>query len=120
VPGAGFRTEEFVAAVVADVGQVKKIDPRFIFTLGWSSAGPPVYAASLRAGMPVTGSFVAMSIFNPDLFTPLKDARGHGYYVMHSPEDQAGGRGHRHTTRLSRITAEYHCPLSLVVRFWVR
>ena len=43
----GFTTEEFVEAVIADISRTKKIDPRYVFVLGWSSGGPPVYASSL-------------------------------------------------------------------------
>ncbi len=88
LPSVGFSTEKFVDAVVADIAASKKIDPRFIFTLGWSSGGPPVYATSLRSGMRVTGSFVAMSVFKPESLGSLKNARGHGYYILHSPEDR--------------------------------
>src|SRR6202034_2127348 len=47
IPSVGFTTEEFVEAVIADVSRTKPVDPRYVFTLGWSSGGPPVYASSL-------------------------------------------------------------------------
>jgi dienelactone hydrolase len=87
LPGVGFLTEDFVGAVIADIMRTDKVDPRFVFTLGWSSGGPPVYATSLRSGTRVTGSFAAMSVFKPELFTSLKNARGHSYYILHSPQD---------------------------------
>jgi len=87
LPDVGFLTEEFVEAVITDITRSNKVDPRFIFTLGWSSGGPPVYATSLRPGTRVTGSFVAMSVFKPERYTSLKNARGHRYYILHSPED---------------------------------
>ncbi len=87
LPAVGFLTEEFVEAVIADVTRTNKVDPRFIFTLGWSSGGPPVYATSLRSGTRVTGSFVAMSVYKPELFTARKNAFGHRYYILHSPQD---------------------------------
>lgn len=87
LPGVRFRTEEFVDAVIADVARHKKIDPRYVFTLGWSAGGPPVYAASLRSGTHVTGSFVAMSVFKPEQLASMKNARGHSYYILHSPQD---------------------------------
>jgi RNA polymerase sigma-70 factor (ECF subfamily) len=87
LPGAGFVTEDFVSAVIADVRQSKKVDPRFVFTLGWSSGGPPVYATSIRAGTRVTGSLVAMSVFKPDRLASVKNARGQSYYILHSPQD---------------------------------
>ncbi|MGO9921078.1 MAG: sigma-70 family RNA polymerase sigma factor [Isosphaeraceae bacterium] len=87
LPAVGFLTEEFVEAVIADVTRTNKVDPRFIFTLGWSSGGPPAYATSLRSGTRVTGSFVAMSVFKPQEYPALKNARGHRYYILHSPQD---------------------------------
>jgi len=87
-PQVGFPTEDFVDAVITDVMRTKKVDPRFIFTLGWSSGGPPVYAASLRSGTRVTGSFVAMSVFRPGQLPPLAHAKGHAYYLYHSQEDR--------------------------------
>jgi RNA polymerase sigma-70 factor (ECF subfamily) len=111
-PGAKFTTEEFVNSVVADVAKVRKVDPRYVFALGWSSGGPPVYAASLRAGSPLTGAFIAMSVFRANEYRSLKNARNRGYYILHSPEDaipiamaetarkelrQAGGKTQLHT-----------------------
>lgn len=88
VKGMKFSTEDFVEAVVKDAGARAKIDPRFIFTLSWSSSGPAAYALSLQEKKSVTGSFVAMSVFKPDLLPPLKNAKGHAYYIDHSPDDK--------------------------------
>jgi RNA polymerase sigma factor (sigma-70 family) len=85
--GVGFTTEEFIDAVIADVAQSKKIDSRFIFTLGWSSGGPPVYATGLQPRTRTTGSFIAMSIFGREGDPSLKNARGRRFYVLHSPQD---------------------------------
>ncbi len=87
LPRVGFLTEEFVDAVIADIVGTRKVDRRFIFALGWSSGGPAVYATSLRAGTHLTGSFVAMSVFKPAEYPSLKKARGHSYYILHSPQD---------------------------------
>jgi RNA polymerase sigma-70 factor (ECF subfamily) len=84
----GFTTEEFVDAVITDLAQSKTIDPRYVFTLGWSSGGPPVYATSLSTGTQVTGSFVAMSVFKEGRLPALGNARGRAYYLYHSPQDQ--------------------------------
>jgi RNA polymerase sigma factor (sigma-70 family) len=87
VAGAGFVTEDFVDAVISDVSQSRKVDPRFILALGWSSGGPAVYAATCRERSRVTGAFVAMSVFKPAFLPKLEPARGHGFYLLHSPED---------------------------------
>jgi predicted esterase len=83
-----FSTEEFVEAVIQDVGAKHKLDPRHIFTLSWSSSGPAAYAISLREKNPVTGSLIAMSVFKPNLLPSLKAAKGHAYYLYHSEEDR--------------------------------
>lgn len=87
VRGMKFTTESFIEAVVRDVRQKHKIDTRHLFALGWSSAGPPVYALSLQPAKSVTGSFVAMSVFKPDQLPPLEKAKGHAYFLLHSPQD---------------------------------
>jgi dienelactone hydrolase len=86
-PGMRFSTEAYVEAVVRDVGKRHRIDGRFVFALGWSSGGPPCYALSLRRKPCVTGTFVAMSVFHPRGLPPLSRARGHAYYLLHSPQD---------------------------------
>ena len=88
VPKQEFSTEEFVEAVVKDVQEEHTVDERFIFTLTWSSSGPAAYAISLQEGTPITGSFIAMSVFKPDQLPPLKRAEGRPYYLYHSPEDK--------------------------------
>jgi predicted esterase len=86
--GMKFTTEEFAESVVEEVAKKHKIDRKRVFSLGWSSGGPPSYVLSLREKKVVTGSFVAMSVFHQ---ATLKDllprAKGHAYYLYHSPED---------------------------------
>jgi predicted esterase len=85
--GMKFSTEEFVDAVMKDVAGKHKLDPERIFTLTWSSSGPAAYAVSLT-NKKVTGSFIAMSVFKPALLPPLENAKGHGYFLYHSSDDQ--------------------------------
>jgi hypothetical protein len=49
---------------------------------------PAAYAASLSKNTPVTGSFVAMSVFKPRQLPDLGRAKGKRYYILHSPEDE--------------------------------
>lgn len=86
--GQKFATEDFVEAILRDVESKYKIDKSAIYTLSWSSSGPAAYALSLAKNTPVTGSYIAMSIFHPDTLPPLPTARGRAYYIEHSPEDQ--------------------------------
>jgi len=83
-----FSTGEFVEAVIKDVKKKYKIDGRYVFTLTWSSSGPAAYAISLQEKKAVTGSFIAMSVFKPRYLPPLKNAKGHPYFLYHSPNDK--------------------------------
>ncbi len=83
-----FSTEEFVEAVLKDISGKFELDDRYIFTLSWSSGGPAAYAISLQKEKSVTGSFIAMSVFKPKQLPPLKNAKGHAYYLYHSPDDK--------------------------------
>lgn len=87
VEGMKFSTEEFVDAVIKDVGGRQRIDPKRTFTLAWSSSGPAAYALSLTSKK-VAGSYVAMSVFKPDQLPPLEKAKGHAYFLYHSPDDR--------------------------------
>ncbi len=82
-----FSTEDFVDAVIKDVTSWHKVNPERIFTLSWSSSGQAAYAVSLTSKK-VTGSFIAMSVFKPELLPELKNAKGHGYFLYHSPDDR--------------------------------
>lgn len=88
VPGMKFTTEDFVEEVIREVAAKHKIDPRHIFTLTWSSSGMTAYTLSLLEKRLVTGSFISMSIFKEEDLPPLRGAKGHAYYLHHSPEDQ--------------------------------
>jgi predicted esterase len=85
-PLAKFTTEEFVAAVAKDVGRLRKIDERYVFTLGWSSSGHALYSISL-SDPKVRGSIIAMSRFLPGRMGNLDQARGRKYFLYHSPQD---------------------------------
>src|SRR5262249_2899933 len=87
--GMKFTTQEFVAAVIEDVKTKQKlrIDPARPYQLAWSSGGPAAYAISLEDKRPVTGSYVAMSVFHPGELGSLKNAKGQAYFLDHSPDD---------------------------------
>ncbi len=86
-PKMKFGAEEFVAEIVADVKSRHAIDARCVLALGWSSGGPACYAASLTEGTPITGVFVAMSVFKPATLPGLEAAKGRPYFLLHSPQD---------------------------------
>src|SRR5262249_35098054 len=66
-----FPTEQFVREVIEDVRSRQKIDAKHVYLLGWSSGGPPVYSCLVTPDMPVTGGFVAMSVFKPEMMPAL-------------------------------------------------
>jgi len=86
-PKAKFTTEAFIDSVVADVKSNHKIDDKHIYALGWSSGGPPLYAAAMREITPLTGAFIAMSVFQPTQYPAAKNAAGRAFYILHSPTD---------------------------------
>ena len=86
-PGMKFGTTQFFTAARAAVAKAHKLDPRYLFTLTWSSSGANGYRLSLLPDSGVTGSFVAMSVFKPDLLPPLSAAKGRPYFLYHSPQD---------------------------------
>lgn len=87
-PKMEFSTEEFLDAVVADVEERHPLDLAHVFVLAWSSGGPAAYAYSLHEGSRATGTFVAMSVYKPDQMASTKKAKGHAYFLLHSPEDR--------------------------------
>lgn len=82
-----FSTETFVIDIIDDIRKTHRIDKKHIYTLGWSSGGPPCYALSLRPKTPVRGSLIAMSVFQPDRLPALGAAKGQAYFLLHSPQD---------------------------------
>ena len=87
VEGQEFSTEELVEAVIADVKGRYTIDNENIVTMSWSSSGPAAYAISLTPDTSVTASYVVMSVFTPQWLPDLEGAKGHRYYIEHSPDD---------------------------------
>ena len=83
---AKFTTEEFIDAVIDDVGAQVRIRPGQVFTLGWSSSGHVLYSSAFENPR-IRGSFIAMSRFMPMLRPLAEKARGKRFYFWHSPED---------------------------------
>jgi RNA polymerase sigma factor (sigma-70 family) len=84
---AKFTTEEFLEAVLTDVKAKTRVDAKRVFLLGWSSGGPPCYSLALRKGSPVSGAFIAMSVFKLDQMPALENAKGKAFYLLQSSED---------------------------------
>jgi predicted esterase len=82
-----FSTEDFLDAIIADVKSRAQIDDEHIYALGWSSGGPPVYAAAMREKTPLRGAFVAMSVFKPEQLPTTESLNGRAFYILHSPTD---------------------------------
>lgn len=85
--GMEFATEDLVFAAIEDVKKRTDVDRRHVFTMTWSSSGPAGYAMSLAKDSPVTGTFVAMSVFKPENLPSLDRAKKHPYFLLHSEDD---------------------------------
>jgi hypothetical protein len=83
--GLKFTTADFFRAVRAEVGKSNKLDPRYAFTLTWSSSGTNGYRFSMEPG--ITGTFVAMSIFKRAALPSSLKVKGHPFFIYHSPQD---------------------------------
>jgi predicted esterase len=88
VDGMEFTTEEFAKDVVKDVARLHPVDAKRVYSLSWSSSGPAAYALALAEKTPVRGSYVAMSVYKPDLLPPIAKAKGHRFFIDHSKEDR--------------------------------
>jgi len=88
VPGKKMPVETFVLKAIEATKKRARINDQHVYTLSWSSGGPAAYAASVMKDTPITGSFVAMSVFHPDRMASLKAAKGKRYYILHSQDDQ--------------------------------
>ena len=95
-----FSTFDFFLAVRTELAKAHKLDPRYSFSLTWSSSGMSGYGFSLLPKSGITGTFVAMSVFQPAMLPPLSAAKGHPYFIYHST---AGLHSHR-ATRSGRAT----------------
>ena len=87
VVDAKFTTEEFVNRVIADVRSRVTIDPRNVISLSWSSSGHAAYAIAMQPDSPVTGSYIAMSVFRAAEYDTTH-VNGRRIVIDHSPEDR--------------------------------
>jgi predicted esterase len=86
-PKMAFPCEQLFADVLAEVEKTRELDPRYLFTLAWSSSGTLAYTLALEPKTRVTGTFVAMSVFKPDALPSLKTAKGRAFHILHSADD---------------------------------
>lgn len=87
VPGMKYTTEDFVEAIIEELGKARKIDPARVFTLSWSSSGPAAYVISTTKKGLVKGSLIAMSVFHREELD-LDLAKDRAYYILHSKGDK--------------------------------
>lgn len=112
-PVEGMKTtlEDFLKQAVVKVQSLSKIDLKKIYTLSWSSSGPAAYAISLTDKTPVTGSFIAMSVFQKNRIPDIKAAKDRAYYILHSPDDKVCpvwmARMARNSLRFNKAKVEY-------------
>lgn len=82
-----FTMEPVVRAAVKVASIEHRIDPGRIHVMGWSSGGTAAYELAIMPDSPFTGALVAMSVFKPELLSPLDGAAGKSFYILHSPQD---------------------------------
>ncbi|MEM9643656.1 MAG: hypothetical protein AAF989_01575 [Planctomycetota bacterium] len=81
-------TEESIVGVLKKLGERGGIDLTQVFALAWSSSGPAVYSALLQDDSPLSGAFIAMSVFRAKDHADLSLAAGKRVHLLHSPEDR--------------------------------
>jgi len=86
-PKMKFTCEELFDEVVDHVAKEHKLDPKYLLTMAWSSSGSLAYTLGLAKKTRVTGTFVAMSVFKPNILPSLKAAKGRPFHILHSAED---------------------------------
>jgi hypothetical protein len=87
VPDMKYTTEDYVRAVVDEVGKTRAIDPARSIVVAWSSSGPAVYPMLVAKDSPFIGGYVAMSIWPKDL-GDLAAVKGRRFFLDQSPDDQ--------------------------------
>lgn len=87
VADAKFSTEDFVNRVITDVKSKVTVDPKNVITLSWSSSGHAAYAIAVQPDSPVTGSYIAMSVFRAKEYNTAH-VKGRRLVIDHSPDDQ--------------------------------
>ena len=94
-----FSTTDFFLAVRKELAKAHKLDPRYSFTLTWSSSGMSGYGFSLHPKSGITGTFVAMSVFQPaDLPRAVRGQRPSVFHLSFAAgfhSHRAGGSGPR-------------------------
>src|SRR5690606_22033625 len=85
--GALVPSEEIVARVLADGKPRAAVDPKRVYALAWSSSGTLAYTLALEGEVELAGTFVAMSVYKPEILPSLRGARRKAFYLLHSPED---------------------------------
>ncbi len=91
-PTAGSRsrfatTEAAIEGILEKLSKKIAIDRSKVFALAWSSSDPAVYSSLLKESSPLSGAFIAMSVFKPNHYPSLGNASGKRIYLLHSPAD---------------------------------
>ena len=98
-PGMRYTTEDYVRAVVKEVGGKHKLDPARTIVLAWSSSGPAVWQLLMSADNPFERAYVAMSVFAPQDKQALARSKGLRVLLDQSPEDTTTPFAHAEQAR---------------------
>ena len=85
VKNVRFTTEQFLAAIVADVCARYPMWRDHIFLAGVAGGGLPVYAASLAPVTPFRGFYLLDASFSSAQLPPLTGAKGRKYFIQQDP-----------------------------------
>ena len=85
--GMQYTTEQYVRAVLAEVGAELPIDPARRVVVAWSSSGPAIHALMAAKDAPFDRAYIAMSVW-PQGLKDLAAVEGRRYVLDQSPDDQ--------------------------------
>ncbi|HEY1601279.1 MAG TPA: hypothetical protein VGG64_16880 [Pirellulales bacterium] len=85
-----FFSEDFVEAVIQDIGRRHSIDRRFVFTLAWNSSVPAAFAIAMQESTAVTGSYISLLVLPTEWPGSLAAAKGRSFLLTHTLRDSQG------------------------------
>lgn len=86
VEGMQYTTDQYVRAVVAEVGKEHPFDPARAVVVAWSSSGPAIWPLLCAKDSPFARGYVAMSVWPRGLDAGA--AKGRRLVIDQSPDDQ--------------------------------
>jgi predicted esterase len=86
--GMQYSTEDYVHAVIEDVGKRHKIDAQKVVLLGWSSSGPALHELLASGHSPAQRAYVAMSVWKAKDAAAVAATKGMRVVLDQSRDDK--------------------------------